>query len=106
MKEKLTYWQSFWQYQLINTPLTLCGMIVAILFFTNPWVSIFSIEFYWINALRFTISVTAVLLLTQIIPIFYIFQSKSSPHFLKWFYVSLYTVIIPGLILTYLIIGI
>ena len=106
MKEKLGYWQMFWHYQLINTPLTLCGIIATIFFFTNPWVSIFSIQFYWINALRFTISVTAVLLLTQIIPIFYTFQSKASPRSLKWFYIFLYTIIIPSLTLAYLLTGV
>ena len=106
MKEKLNYWQMFWEYQLINSPLMLFGIIAIMFFFSNPWMSIYSISFDWLNALLFTISVTAVLSLTQLLPMFYTFQSKESPRFLKWFYIFLYTIIIPSLTLAYLLTGV
>ena len=99
-------WDTFWGYQLLNLPLTLFSLMIVSLIFKHPWMTMYSVAFDWVYAIKLTVSTTAILSLVQLIPMFYLFTVKQSPVLLKGFYLSLFGLVIPVFILSQLMVGI
>ena len=99
-------WHTFFEFQLLNLPLAILGLIIVNLIFKQPDIVIYSVAVDWFQAIRLTIATTVISSLVQLIPMFYLFTVKESPVLLKGFYLSLFGLLIPGFILSQLMIGI